>query len=602
MRHEALRLTEGATPDALASRQYTLALAKLAIDYALQPIVEINTGHVYGYEALMRGFDRLQFGTPIAMLDAALRDGQLVELEKMLHGRAIAKFASVPDADGKRLFLNLDGRTLHASDELMAAAARQLAAHRIAPSTICIELSERQNHASNPDFPRLLRRLQRAGVRIAIDDFGVGHSEFRLLCDHGLDYVKVDGHFIRDIAQNHRKRLFVSTITNLAHMLGFRVIAEGVENEADYAVCRDVGCDLVQGHFVARPTCEVGGLLPVYAHVTRTRARRRGTRRTDALLVRAEMIAMPPLGDETSIDSVFEAFYMAPGQSFFPVVSSNGVPRGIIHERNLKQFIYRPYGRDLLHNKAFQHDLGTFVTACPIVDINTDATDILEIFATAQGADAVIVTENMRYVGVLSAPALLKVINEKQLQRAQDQNPLTELPGNLSISDHVALVSLDGDHGRHFCYFDFDNFKPFNDRYGFQHGDRALTLFAALMRRHLAGPSFFLGHVGGDDFFACCIGEEDDAVRHRIEELLRAFGTEVHKLYSEEDRRSGGLTGADRDGRPRAFDLMRCSAAVLRLDPGTVTNDLDRIDTTIAQLKSEAKRSASGLAWQSFTD
>jgi diguanylate cyclase (GGDEF)-like protein len=600
MRIEALQSGSRGTVPIVTPRQHTVALAKLTIEYALQPIVEISTGHVYGYEALMRGFDRLQFDTPIAMLDAAARDDQLVELEKMLLGRAIAKFASVPDIACKKLFLNLDGRTLHASDEMIASAARQLRAHRIPPSAICIELSERHNHASTPDFARMVRRLQRAGVRLAIDDFGVGYSELKLLCDYGLDYVKIDGHFIRGISDSHRKRLFVTTITNLAHLLGIRVVAEGVEDEADYVGCREAGCDLVQGYFVARPTCEPAELLPVYSHVAKTRARHRGTRRTDALLVRSEMVELPTLQEETNIEVVFEAFRKSPKQSFFPVVGRNGVPRGIIHERDLKQFIYLPFGRDLLHNKAFERGLTSFITPCPIVDIDTHAAGILEVFANAQGADGVIVTENLHYVGVLSAAALLKVINEKQLQQAQDQNPLTELPGNLSISDHVALTSLDGDQHRHFCYFDFDNFKPFNDRYGFQRGDRAITLFAALMRRHLTGSSFFLGHIGGDDFFAGCTGQANGKLRLRIEQLSHAFSTEVRKLYSEEDQRTGKIVGNDRDGKPREFELMRCSVAVLELGHGTLTNDLDKIDVTIAQAKSEAKHSPSGISWRKF--
>src|SRR5262249_17509694 len=181
-------------------------------------------------------------------------------------------------------------------------------------------------------------------------------------------------------------------------------------------------------------------------------------------------------------------------------------PRGIIHERDLKEYIYTPFGRDLLHNKAFMRSLSSFVTSCPVADVNSDPGEILKIFATSRDSDGIIVTENMHYVGVLSAAALLKVINEKRVQQAQDQNPLTELPGNLSISDHVTVTALDSALMRHFCYFDFDNFKPFNDQYGFQHGDRAISLFAALLRRHLSGPDVFLGHVGGDDFFAGCAG------------------------------------------------------------------------------------------------
>src|SRR3974390_1477646 len=89
------------------AREQIVSLAKLVVEYALQPIVEINTGYVYGYEALLRGHDRLGLHSPIELLDHAADAGVLVALEQMLHARAIAKFASIADIQGKKLFLNI---------------------------------------------------------------------------------------------------------------------------------------------------------------------------------------------------------------------------------------------------------------------------------------------------------------------------------------------------------------------------------------------------------------------------------------------------------------------------------------------------------------
>jgi diguanylate cyclase (GGDEF)-like protein len=312
------------------------------------------------------------------------------------------------------------------------------------------------------------------------------------------------------------------------------------------------------------------------------------------------LAALPTISEEIGLPAVFDLFRHAPQESFFPVIDSAGEPQGIIHEREIKRYIYMPFGRELLQNPIYQRKVSSFVTPCPMVDINTDAQRILEVFANARCSDGVIVTENLRYVGVLSAPALLTVINDKQLQQAQDQNPLTELPGNLSITDYVALAALDGDEERYFCYFDFDNFKPFNDRYGFAHGDRAISLFATLMRRYLAGPDVFLGHIGGDDFFAGFRGRDDDELRSTLGQLLDEFAREACKLYKPEDQRLGFTTGSDRDGRSRRFDLIRCSVAAMRLPVGVVTSDLDRIHAAMAQAKSDAKRAPDGMAWRQF--
>jgi diguanylate cyclase (GGDEF)-like protein len=582
------------------ARDHIVSLAKLVVEHALQPIVEIHTGCVYGYEALMRGFDRLNLTSPTQLLDHAAESDGLVRLEKMLCKRAVAKFASVPNLSAKKLFLNLDGRALTAADEFTVTMAEAAESHGIALSNICIELSERHDNAAVPGFAQISKRLRNLGIRIAIDDFGIGFSELKMLCDYGIDYVKIDGHFIRGMADDPRKRLFVTTISNLAHMLGIRVIAEGVETEGDFLGCREAGCDLVQGYFVARPTADVLELLPTYGNIAATRAKHRRNKRTDETLVRSEMVVLPVIAEHTTLDMLFDLFRDCPQCSFFPVVDSTSVPRGIIHERDLKQYIYTSFGRDLLRNKSYARSLSSFVTPCPVADVNSDAARILEIFANARGSDGIIVTENLKYVGVLSASALLKVINEKQVQQAQDQNPLTELPGNLSISDHIAVSALDGDHARHLCYFDFDNFKPFNDRYGFQRGDRAIGLFAVLLRRHLGGPDVFLGHVGGDDFFACCAGRERADLEPVLAALLEEFRHDVRMLYSPEDRLAGSTMGVDRDGRDKQYPLMRCSVAVLELPPGLVTNDLARIDEVIARGKSDAKRSAPGTCWRSL--
>jgi len=246
---------------ARSAREQFVSLAKLVVEHALQPIVQINTFQIHGYEALMRGYDRLGLSSPMQLLDTAADSGSLVRLESMLIKRAIGMFARVPDHAGKKLFLNLDGRALSSADEFIPVMAEAAQAHSLALSDICIELSERYNTAAVSGFSQIAEQLRALGVRTAIDDFGIGFSQLKVLCDHSVDYLKIDGHFIRGIAGNHRKRLMVGTVTKLAHELGSCVVAEGVETEADFLSCREAGCDLVQGYFVAGATTDMRELL-----------------------------------------------------------------------------------------------------------------------------------------------------------------------------------------------------------------------------------------------------------------------------------------------------------------------------------------------------
>ncbi|KQY19831.1 bifunctional diguanylate cyclase/phosphodiesterase [Rhizobium sp. Root482] len=577
-----------------------VTLAKLAIENAFQPIAEIATGAVFGYETLMRGYERLGFASPLELLDKAESTGQLLALEHMLNTRAFAGFASLPDFASRTLFVNFDSRLIGLEGDVVERLGSHLKRAGIPPSSICFELSERFDGGKMPDFAGLVQRLRLAGFKLAIDDFGVGFNGLKLLCDQPVDYVKIDRHFISGIESSPRKRHLVRHTVNTAHVLGTRVIAEGVETEAEFSTCRDLGCDLVQGYFVARPTVHFSDLQPVYPHLEASGGARRHSTSLDGILIRQQIEQVPALRENGDLDEVFELFRHSPQRSFFPVLNANGEPRGVLHEYHVKEMIYHPFGRDLLKNHMYQRHIAHFVTPAPIADLEAPADEMLRIFAGMDGADCVIVTENMRYAGILSAASLLKIISEKQLKTAQDQNPLTGLPGNRAIRDYVQDAVLDGDEARYFCYCDFDSFKPFNDHYGFQKGDLAISLFAALMRRHFIGEQKFLGHVGGDDFFIGISGATHAEVEAVLRRMLAEFRADVRQLYSPDHQAAGLMTGHGRNGETATFPLMRCSIAVLALSEGFVFSDTQAVSARIAEVKLQAKESEEGLVFDLF--
>ncbi len=577
-----------------------LTLAKLVLENAFQPIVEIGTGAVFGYESLMRGQERIGFASPLDLLDQAHETGQLLALEQMMGARALAKFSSLPDFSSVTLFLNLDVRLIRHGEHFLEKLIGHLRKANIPPSSVCFEFSERFDNTTVPEFAGLVVELRKAGFKLAIDDFGVGHGEMKLLCDYPVDYLKIDRHFISGIDQSPRKRHLVKNIVNIAHVLGVRVIAEGIETEGEFIACREYGVDLVQGWFVARPTTFLSELQPSFPHLADIGRSRRSSQSLDEILIRKQIEHLPAVYENESIDNVFDLFRRNPRQAFFPVLNANGEPRGVINEYHLKEFIYQPFGRDLLKNKIYERTVSHFVERAPIVGLDAEAEELMSLFANMENSACVILTENMRYTGVVSAASLIKVVNEKQLKIAQDQNPLTSLPGNLAIRDFMQEAGRDDDQTRFFCYCDFDNFKPFNDHYGFHKGDHAISLFAALMKRYFFSDEHFLGHVGGDDFF---IGVRDwtrDELMEILGRLLSDFHDDVVGLYSEEEKAAGKIRGHDRYGAERDFPLMRCSVGVVELPQGLVLDDGGRIGAEIAALKAEAKESDEGLVFAVF--
>ncbi len=592
-----------ALPACHLGAEQIVTLAKLVIETALQPIVEASTGDCFGYESLMRGFDRLGFPSPVALLDKAHENAELMALEHMLATRALAAFAAVPGFAERTLFINFDTRLMGMDDDaVLQRLDDRLKRAGIPPSSLCFELSERHETDAAPGFDRVLNRLRQHGFKLAIDDFGAGFSGLKLLSRAAVDYLKIDRHFISQIDSTPRHRHLVKHMVTMAHKLGARVIAEGVETEAEFHVCRDLGCDLLQGYFVARPTVCLEDLRPNYPHLAQAGETRRRTASADTVLIRRQIERLPTVRESDMLDTTFELFRTSPGQTFFPVLNANGEPRGVIHEVHLKELIYHPFGRDLLKNRVYQRRVANFATPAPIADITVPADEMLDIFAGANGSDCLILTENMRYAGILSASSLLRIISEKQLKTARDQNPLTGLPGNRAIRDHVHDAILDGDRQRFFCYCDFDNFKPFNDHYGFHAGDAAITLFSALLRRHFIGEEDFIGHVGGDDFFIGVAGQAQAKIEAELTRLLDAFSDGVCALYSQEDRANGGLHGHDRNGESRTYPLMRCSIGVLALETGLVMTDVQGVTARVAALKSRAKASASGLVFDTLSE
>jgi diguanylate cyclase (GGDEF)-like protein len=577
-----------------------LTLGKSVLDCAFQPIVETTTGATFGYETLLRGHEQLGFPTPLALIDRMAETGQLAALEQLSSGRALGKFTSIPDHRSSTLFINLDFRLIAEGAALIETLVKHLRIHGIPPSSICFELSERFDNTAAPEFRALVEKMRRSGFKIAIDDFGVGSGEFKLLCDYPVDYLKIDRHFIAGVNEAPRKQHLVRNIVGIAHTLGIRVIAEGVETEAEFLACRAFGVDMAQGWYIARPSTNVEELRKSYPHLRDHSKARVTSGSLDELLIRKQIETLPFAYENDSIETVFEMFRKYPEHSYFPVLNVNGEPRGIIQEAQLKEFIYHPFGRDLLKNRDYLRPVSFFVKTAPIVSLDSDTADLVSAFANMDGCHCVLLTENMRYCGAISAASLIRILNEKQLKTALDQNPLTGLPGNLAIVDYLRDACADADEARYLCYCDFDNFKPFNDRYGFHAGDHAISLFAALMRRYFFDSDEFTGHIGGDDFFVGLKGITEEEMLHPLGRLLNDFSAEVMTLYSDEERESGYILGHGRDGSETRIPLMRCSIGVLELPAGVVVSDIDRISAEIARVKASAKRSDSGISTVRF--
>lgn len=176
---------------------------------------------------------------------------------------------------------------------------------------------------------------------------------------------------------------------------------------------------------------------------------------------------------------------------------------------------------------------------------------------------------------------------EARMNRVFDNNPLTRLPGNTSILRAIQkTIGAQEPYG--ICYLDIDNFKPYNDHYGFSQGDEVLIMTARLIVNaveEIGREGGFVGHVGGDDFVFIV---REDRIKPVCEKLLGNFEAVKNMFLSKTDIVAGGFFGKDRQGRDERFELLSLSIAVITTDDRKY-NHYGEISEAASQLKSYVK-------------
>jgi diguanylate cyclase (GGDEF)-like protein/PAS domain S-box-containing protein len=219
-----------------------------------QPIADVRTGVITQHELLIR-VSEPDGGVvlPGAFLDIAERSGLIQSIDRWVVQQAIDLIAAARD-EGRRMRLevNLSGKAF-ADPGLLPIIQDRLAQTRIDPSDLVLEVTETAAIANLEDAERFVQRLRSLGCGFALDDFGVGFSSFAHLKYLPVDYLKIDGSFIRDLARNPIDQHLVRAIVNVAHALGKRTIAEFVGDDDALALLREYGVDYAQGFHIGRP-------------------------------------------------------------------------------------------------------------------------------------------------------------------------------------------------------------------------------------------------------------------------------------------------------------------------------------------------------------
>jgi diguanylate cyclase (GGDEF)-like protein len=165
-------------------------------------------------------------------------------------------------------------------------------------------------------------------------------------------------------------------------------------------------------------------------------------------------------------------------------------------------------------------------------------------------------------MGTVSVQNMMDAMAKVQVELAKGANPLTGLPGNVMIEMEIQRREKQKILSS-FLYLDLDNFKVYNDVYGFRNGDRVLKMTARILKNAVAregADSDFIGHIGGDDFFIVTDPAHAEPVARTI---TQCFSAEIPGMYNETDRQCGYILGVSRDGREGRFPFISVSIGII---------------------------------------
>jgi len=317
-----------------------------------QPIVDLRTGVTHAFEGLIRGPSDSLLHSPASLFKVAALTNQTFNLEAACCRTLARTYAA--GGHPQKLFLNLSPGSIATAAACSMVPLRRLEELGLPPERIVIELTEALPIHDLRVLARAVDVFRKMGFTIALDDLGEGFSSLRLWSELRPEYVKVDKHFIQDVSRDPVKHQFLKSLCDIAAKTGAKVVAEGIELEADLAVVPDLGLDFGQGYLFGRPAPEP------HAVVTPGLLRREDARQDGSGWLRNHpgtaarlMVEVAPLAPETSNWKVERRFLEERELQSIPVVR-NGTPVGLITRHAFLDIMLKPFSREVYGKKPVE--------------------------------------------------------------------------------------------------------------------------------------------------------------------------------------------------------------------------------------------------------
>ncbi|WP_243770113.1 GGDEF domain-containing protein [Amycolatopsis acidicola] len=478
-----------------------MSAAPNAVRFAFQPLYSLHTGGIVALEALARPGK----GSVQELLDRAMRERRLAEVDISLAARAVRT-----EADHETLLplhLNLTAPTAAAPESAFDPLLDSLARIGRRPREVVLEIGPPFSHVWPEQLLAGLTRLGELGFRLAFDGLGRADLPFTLLAAAPVDVLKLDRSVLRRLPADAGAIAVVESLLHFTSRTNRRLVATGVEQEAQLTAVRKLGVRIAQGNLFA-PASDGVNWTNLLTPATPEPDERVVPGPLTAPKVRDFLRPASTLPEDATCDDVRTALAASDAPSGIIGVDEHHCPQWSVDRTRFLVSVTGPYGH-ALHAKR---PAARLADSPHVINAEASALEFLELVTDADwgrtGDDVVVVDEDGTCLGVVLVNEVVRGVAEAKVEEAAALNPLTRLPGSETVAKDVDR--------RIACrepfvaaWLDVDSFKQVNDNAGFAAGDdliralgRTLTDLSGRLRR------MTVSHVGGDDFLIACDVDE----------------------------------------------------------------------------------------------
>jgi diguanylate cyclase (GGDEF)-like protein len=528
------------------------------IKTVFQPIISLKDGSVLGHEALSRMCCESAIQNPEMLFVVAGECNRIWELELLCRTVALeTAFKFMVPPYNKKLFINVNPNLINDDSFKKGFTKKFLAEYGITPSQVIFEITERNVIKNMRRFKDSVSHYKGQEYKIAIDDAGAGYSGLNLISEVSPDYIKLDMKLIRDIDRDRIKYALVKGMVEFSRAANVELIAEGIETYEELETLVKLGVQYGQGYFIQKPdekVKEVDGEMVKMLKEIELKKNNPSHNVFSDTYISSLCTYTNTIAPKETVVHVYNRFKNDPNCFGLCVVEKEKAI-GIITQEKLLLKLSGQYGFTLNQNKYIYQLMDRDFLS---VDYKTP---IHEVSALAMARpnnklyDLIVITEEEKFIGVVTIKDLLQKTTEIEISTAKHQNPLTNLPGNFIIEQVLkgCVENCQVDCKEYsVTYLDIDNFKAYNDLYGFENGDLVIKLLANTLREYIPAGQF-IGHVGGDDFVVVLDHLNTQEI---LTQVKVCFETEVLKLYHKEDVQKGYVITENRHGVIERFPLI----------------------------------------------